>query len=137
MIVNTPQQTLRAALGQFFVKETSTENLAAARSFIERSETAGADLLVLPECIIARKLGMPDWGQKHAEPLDGPFVSGLREATRGRRVTVVCTVQAKIANESRYANDLLEQALAALHDSGLQDVRALSALAHLVVSRSH
>ena len=50
---------------------------------------------------------MPDWGQKHAEPLDGPFVSGLREATRGRRVTVVCTVQAKIANESRYANDLL------------------------------
>ncbi len=36
-----------------------------------------------------------------------------------------------------YANDLLEQALAALHDSGLQDVRALSVLAHLVVSRSH
>ena len=95
MIVNTPQQTFRAALGQFFVKETSTENLAAARSLIERSETAGADLLVLPECIIARKLGMPEWGQKQAEPLDGPFVSGLREATRGRRVTVVCTVQAK------------------------------------------
>lgn len=63
MIVNTPQQTFRAALGQFFVKETSTENLAAARSLIERSETAGADLLVLPECIIARKLGMPEWGQ--------------------------------------------------------------------------
>ena len=82
MIVNTPQQTFRAALGQFFVKETSTENLAAARSLIERSETAGADLLVLPECIIARKLGMPDWGQKHAEPLDGPFVSGPRVASR-------------------------------------------------------
>ena len=70
LIVNTPQQTFRAALGQFFVKETSTENLAAARSLIERSETAGADLLVLPECIIARKLGMPEWGQKQAEPLD-------------------------------------------------------------------
>jgi len=36
-----------------------------------------------------------------------------------------------------YASNLLEQALAALHDSGLQDVRALSALAHMVVSRSH
>lgn len=36
-----------------------------------------------------------------------------------------------------YANNLLEQALAALHDSGLQDVRALSALAHMVVSRSY
>ena len=37
----------------------------------------------------------------------------------------------------RYADDLLEQALKALDDSGLPDVRALSALAHMVVSRSH
>jgi len=36
-----------------------------------------------------------------------------------------------------YANDLLQQALQALDDSGLLDVRALSALAHMVVSRSH
>lgn len=36
-----------------------------------------------------------------------------------------------------YANDLLAQALTALRDSGLPDVRALSALAHMVVSRSH
>lgn len=37
----------------------------------------------------------------------------------------------------RYADDLLQQALKALDDSGLPDVRALSALAHMVVSRSH
>lgn len=36
-----------------------------------------------------------------------------------------------------YANNLLQQALQALKDSGLPDVRALSALAHMVVSRSH
>lgn len=36
-----------------------------------------------------------------------------------------------------YAQDLLQQAEQALVDSGLADVRALSALAHLVVSRSH
>lgn len=36
-----------------------------------------------------------------------------------------------------YAHDLLQQALKALDDSGLPDVRALSALAHMVVSRSH
>ena len=36
-----------------------------------------------------------------------------------------------------YANDLLAQALSALRDSCLPDVRALSALAHMVVSRSH
>lgn len=37
----------------------------------------------------------------------------------------------------RYAAELQQQALQALDDSGLPDVRALSALAHMVVSRSH
>lgn len=37
----------------------------------------------------------------------------------------------------QHAQDLLEQALQALADSGLQDVRALTALAHMVVARSH
>lgn len=37
----------------------------------------------------------------------------------------------------RYAEVLLQQALKALDDSRLPDVRALSALAHMVVSRSH
>ena len=36
-----------------------------------------------------------------------------------------------------YASDLLSQALQALDDTGLQDVQALSGLAHMVVSRSH
>lgn len=36
-----------------------------------------------------------------------------------------------------YANVLLQQALQALKESCLTDVRALSALAHMVVSRSH
>ena len=36
-----------------------------------------------------------------------------------------------------YAQDLHQQALQALDDSGLSDVRALSGLAHMVVSRSH
>jgi farnesyl diphosphate synthase len=37
----------------------------------------------------------------------------------------------------QYANALLQQALKALDDSGLHDVRALSSLAHMVVARSH
>ena len=36
-----------------------------------------------------------------------------------------------------YASDLLSQALQALDDTGLQEVQALSGLAHMVVSRSH
>lgn len=99
--------TLRVALGQFFVKETSAENQAITRDLIEQAEANGADLLVLPEGVIARKPGVSDWGKTWSEPLDGPYVTALCEATRGKHVTVVCTVQAKLPNEERYANDLL------------------------------
>ena len=98
---------MRIALGQFFVKESSAENLEIVRGLIDRAEAGGAELLVLPEGIVARKPGVSDWGVRHAEPLSGPFVTGLLEATKGRRVTEVCTVQAKLPNEARYANDLL------------------------------
>lgn len=101
------EKNYRVALGQFFVKETSDENQAITRDFIERAEKKGADLLVLPEGIIARKPGDKDWPRLHSEPLDGPFVTALLAATKGKRVTVVCTVQAKIPGEDRYANDLL------------------------------
>ena len=101
------EKNFRVALGQFFVKETSEENQAITRDFIDRAEKKGADLLVLPEGIIARKPGDKDWPRLHSEPLDGPFVTALLAATKGKRVTVVCTVQAKIPGEERYANDLL------------------------------
>ena len=103
----TEEKTLRVALGQFFVKETSEENQAIVRGFIERAEKKGADLLVLPEGVIARKPGDHDWPRLHSEPLDGPFVKALLAATKGKKVAVVCTVQAKIPGEERYANDLL------------------------------
>ena len=103
----TEEKKFRVALGQFFVKETSEENQAITRDLIERAEKNGADLLVLPEGIIARKPGDHDWPRLHSEPLDGPFVTALRAATKEKHVTVVCTVQAKIPGEARYANDLL------------------------------
>lgn len=56
----TEEKKFRVALGQFFVKETSEENQAITRDLIERAEKNGADLLVLPEGIIARKPGDHD-----------------------------------------------------------------------------
>lgn len=103
----TQADSFRIALGQFFVKESGAENLEIVKDLIARAEAGGADLLVLPEGIVARKPGDPSWGKFHSEPLDGPFVTGFAEATKGRHVTAVCTVQAKIPGEARYANDLL------------------------------
>ena len=103
----TENKTLRIALGQFSVRESSEENQAVVRDLIDRAEAGGAELLVMPESVIAQKPGAPAWSRTHAEPLDGPFVTALREATKGRRVTVVCTVLARIPGETRCANDLL------------------------------
>lgn len=98
---------LRVALGQFFVQPESSTNLAIVRDLIDRAQEGGAELLVLPEGIIARKPGDNTWPVTHREPIDGPFVTGLLKATVGEAVTVVCTAQIALPNEARYANDLL------------------------------
>ena len=74
----------RIALGQMTVAETV--------SLMRRAADAGARLLVLPEGVIARKPTDGAWSRKHAEPLDGPFVSGLLAATADIPIAVSCTV---------------------------------------------
>ncbi len=103
----TQKRTLRVALGQFFVQPESAANLEKIRCLIDRAEAASADLLILPEGMLAARPGDLSWGRTRREPLDGPFVTGLREATRGRHVAVVGTVQARIPGEERFANDLI------------------------------
>jgi predicted amidohydrolase len=84
---------VKVALGQFAVAPAWQSNLATCRDFYARAATAGADLLVLPEGIIARDAADPDYALKIAQPLDGPFVSGLAEITRGSGTAVRMTVQ--------------------------------------------
>ena len=42
-----------------------------------RAQAGGADLLVLPEGILARDIADPDIVKRSAQPLDGPFVTQL------------------------------------------------------------
>ncbi|MFT9222803.1 deaminated glutathione amidase [Gluconobacter oxydans] len=48
-----------------------------------RSKTEGADLLILPEGILARDINAPEIMPKTAQPLDGPFMEGLKQASHG------------------------------------------------------
>ena len=82
----------RIALGQITVAETGAENLAKCARLMEEAAAAGCRLIVFPEGVIARNPKDSAWSRKHAEPLDGPFVSGLLEATRRIPVAVSCTV---------------------------------------------
>lgn len=83
---------MKVALGQFAVSKVWEENLATCLDMLARSRTAGADLLVLPEGILARDITDPNLVLRAAQPLDGPFVTALREATRAGGTAVMMTV---------------------------------------------
>jgi predicted amidohydrolase len=83
---------MKVALGQFAVSKVWEENLATCLDLLARSRAAGADLLVLPEGILARDITDPDLVLKAAQPLDGPFVSALTQATKAGGTAVMMTV---------------------------------------------
>ena len=98
--------TLRLAVGQLAASTEWAENLAACTDLIARADDAGADLLVLPEGVLARFTDDFSRLRTAAQPLDGPFVSGIRAATEGRHVTVVLGVH-EPAPDGRAYNTLV------------------------------
>jgi predicted amidohydrolase len=97
---------MRVAVGQFAASTEWQENLRTCAEFVDAAEAGGADLLVLPEGVLARFTDDFTRIRTAAQPLDGPFVTGLRELTRDRRVTVVVGVH-EPAPDGRAYNTLV------------------------------
>ena len=93
---------MKAAIGQFAVAATADENLNIARALIARA--ADRDLLVLPESILARDIADPEIVRRSAQPLDGPFVTALRAATRGTGLTVTFCIHEPGGRDGRVFN---------------------------------
>jgi predicted amidohydrolase len=80
---------MRVAVAQFAAGFDKSENLARVRALVGEAAEAGADLVIAPEG------AMHDFGPQElalapfAEPLDGPFASGLAEAASQHRVAIV------------------------------------------------
>jgi predicted amidohydrolase len=83
---------MKVALGQFAVSKDWEENVATCLKLMRDASAGGAQLLVLPEGILARDIADPDLVLKAAQELDGPFVTRLLEASRGTELTVVLTI---------------------------------------------
>jgi len=83
---------MKVALGQFAVAREWQANAETCVSLIEKSVEAGADLLVLPEGVLARDITDPDLVLKAAQPLDGPFVSQLLAASLGSQLTIMMCI---------------------------------------------
>lgn len=80
---------MKVALGQMAVSRDSQENLSACLGLIEQALRSDAQLLVLPEGVLARNVADPEVVLKSAQALDGEFVSRLSVATRDTDLTVV------------------------------------------------
>ena len=81
--------TVRVAVAQFAPAADVEANLAEVVRLVEAAAAAGARLVVLPEyaSYFERRMG-PAFAE-HAQPLDGPFVEGVRLAAARSSVTVV------------------------------------------------
>lgn len=80
---------MKVALGQFAVEIESEKNLLTCLDLMQKSQQAGADLLVLPEGICSRNIADPELVLKAAQAIDGPFITRLAEATVHNALTVV------------------------------------------------
>jgi len=79
---------MRVALGQFGAGADKRENLERIGRFAAQAARAGAGLIVFPEAAMAGGAPGADLAP-HAEPLDGPFATGLADAARRNAIAVV------------------------------------------------
>ncbi|WP_255596095.1 nitrilase-related carbon-nitrogen hydrolase [Cellulomonas sp. C5510] len=88
MTVDPPvRPAVRVTLGQLRVSDDHDANREVVRRAFDTASRARADVLVLPE--YASGFDPRGTGPEHAEPLDGPFVSLLRERAVAHGVAVV------------------------------------------------
>ncbi|MEH7082363.1 carbon-nitrogen hydrolase family protein [Neobacillus drentensis] len=82
---------MKVAIAQLSTSVDKTSNLEKALQYIAKAKEKGADFVVIPEFYMV--LATPKTGvlpADAAEPLDGPFVSALKEAARENEIYVVC-----------------------------------------------
>ncbi|RMI03689.1 carbon-nitrogen hydrolase family protein [Cellulomonas triticagri] len=93
---------VRVTVGQLAVSGDHAANREVVRRTIGTAAAAHADVLVLPE--YASGFDPRGTGPEHAEPLDGPFVSLLRERAAREGVAVVAGTTLPGASPERAVN---------------------------------
>lgn len=83
---------LPVAVAQFTVTDKPERNLEIIDGFARDAIASGARLLVLPEGLIARRGDGDSYAAAHAQPLNGPFVTGSRRISAQRHITLMGTV---------------------------------------------
>ena len=93
---------MKVALGQFAVDRQWQENANTCLALMAAAHAGGAQLLVLPEGVLARDIADPDLVRRAAQPLDGPFVTQLLAASVGNDLTTMMSVHVPATSERVY-----------------------------------
>ncbi|KTR41253.1 hydrolase [Curtobacterium oceanosedimentum] len=99
--------TLTVAAAQFAPVDDTAANLRTVQAAAEDAAERGADLLVTPEYTSYFSAELDDDFVAAAEPLDGPFVSGLREIARQHAIGLVVGVAETAETSGRFRNTLV------------------------------
>jgi predicted amidohydrolase len=94
---------MRVAVLQFTAGADKAANVAGLVSRVEQAAAAGATLVVAPEAAMHPFGGPDDPLAPIAEPLDGPFVSGLSAVASRLRVTVLAGMFESVPGDSSRA----------------------------------
>lgn len=93
---------MKASIGQFAVAQEWQDNAATCKAMIARARAENADLLVMPEAILARNIADPSAVRRSAQPLDGPFMSAILDASAGSCMLIVFTLHTPAADGRVY-----------------------------------
>ena len=84
---------MNVAIAQLMSGPDKSKNLIKAQEYILRAKQMGADFVLIPEGYMVYLSKTSNLKRADvAESLDGPFVSGLREAARTNRIYVICGI---------------------------------------------
>jgi predicted amidohydrolase len=84
----------KVAIVQVHSSMEKQQNLRRALELVKDSKSAGADLVVFPEFLMAFSPSSQTAKElaEIAEPLDGPFITALKEAANATRTAIVATI---------------------------------------------
>ncbi|QQD76982.1 carbon-nitrogen hydrolase family protein [Curtobacterium sp. YC1] len=99
--------TLTIAAAQFAPVDDPAVNLETVRAAAAEAAARGADLLVTPEYTSYFTAEIDDRFVAAAQPLDGPFVSGLRDVARATGIALVVGVAESADTPDRFRNTLV------------------------------
>jgi predicted amidohydrolase len=99
--------SLTIAAAQFAPIDDTVANLETVRAAAADAAARGADLLVTPEYTSYFTADIDDRFVAAAEPLDGPFVSGLQDIARSAGIALVVGVAETSEAPGRFRNTLV------------------------------